>query len=132
MVPRRVRHQRKEFYLALVFYVITGTAYASDGNEFLLQCKALIKVAEGGASISQKEHDGALVCASYLDGFLGSHAIEDVRNSKPLYCIPAEGLKIGQVARIVIKYLEDNPAKLHEDARLAVGISLMGSFPCTK
>jgi len=49
--------------------------------------------------------------------------------AKRIFCLP-EGVQPQQEVRVVIKYLEDNPAKLHESAAVLVMGALSGAFPC--
>jgi len=49
--------------------------------------------------------------------------------AKRIFCLP-EGVAPQQEVRVVVKYLEDNPAKLHESAAVLVMGALSGAFPC--
>jgi hypothetical protein len=103
-----------------------------DGNNLLRRCNAAVKVADG-EKVGEKEGLDALICASYLNGFIDSHALEVIaKPQKEIYCLPEKGLENGQVARIVTKHLKDNPKTLHWSARTLVGISLSRAFPCSK
>lgn len=45
------------------------------------------------------------------------------------YCVPAE-VNNGQVFRIVKKWLDDNPDKLHWRADTIIYVALLQAFPC--
>jgi len=123
--------------LAVIFYnalMVAQPVYAADGNTFLADCKAYVKMEETQLTAAE-EQLGAIFCGAYLTGFIESHMIDTdkrikVKHGDPIYCLPQKGFTVGQLARMVIKYLEDNPDKLHQDAKMAVLGSLIVSFPC--
>jgi len=39
-------------------------------------------------------------------------------------------IEVIQGVRIILKYLSDNPQKLHEDDTLLIGLALTEAFPC--
>jgi hypothetical protein len=52
-------------------------------------------------------------------------------SSQGLICLPKEKPQtVGQLARIVVKYLEDNPKQLHEPAASLATVALSKAFPC--
>ena len=104
---------------------------APSGNQILEQCNAAIRQADG-ARLNDQESVASLMCLSYLEGFLDGHAFDKVRLPNPLYCLPENGFTVGQFARMVVRTLKENPQSLHEDARLAVGLTLVRAFPCVK
>ena|SRR6266446_4482470 len=122
--------------LAVIFYsalMVALPAYAVDGTTFLANCKAYVNMEE--TQLTAKEQLGAIHCGAYLTGFIESHMIDTdkgikVKHGDPIYCLPQKGFTVAQLARMVIKYLEDNPDKLHADAKMAVLMTLIASFPC--
>jgi len=50
---------------------------------------------------------------------------------KKVVCFP-DGMTTGQGARVVVKYLEENPAKLHLSITGLIGSAFMEAFPCTE
>jgi hypothetical protein len=100
--------------VALVGMLASGGAMAGDGNRLLLACKDGIKVMEGDTTYNPFE---AGYCAGIVEAVETTLAV--VNGSLPKEyrtCFPATGTTIGQKARIVIKYLEENPAELSEQA----------------
>jgi hypothetical protein len=47
-----------------------------------------------------------------------------------LPCLPIEGVTAGQAIRIVTKYLNAHPERLHRDAHILVVEALREAFPC--
>jgi hypothetical protein len=47
----------------------------------------------------------------------------------PLYCVPESAI-LGQKIRVVLKFLEDFPEKLHLQDSLLVMVALTDGFPC--
>lgn len=64
--------------------------------------------------------DGMELIAGVADG--------DVRS----VCYPADGVTLGQVRDVVIKYLADNPDKRHFPASYLVQNALSAAFPCMR
>ena len=101
--------------IALAGVLVSGeTMAASDGNHLLLACKSAIKTIEGEKAVNPFE---AGYCAGIVEAVESTLAV--VNSSLPKEyrtCFPKTGTTISQNARIVIKYLEDNPAHLSEPA----------------
>jgi uncharacterized protein YoaH (UPF0181 family) len=51
-------------------------------------------------------------------------------NTVVLSCFPTEGMTSGQAVRIVTKYLNARPERLHHDAHVLVIEALQEAFPC--
>jgi len=49
---------------------------------------------------------------------------------QPMYCLPQNGIEIGQAVRITVKWLRDHPEKLHQDGVNLVWRALSDAFPC--
>lgn len=120
----------KAIILAGLLCTIRPDVSASPrGNELLLQCNASIRQAEG-ERLTEEEKLWSILCLSYLEGFLDSHAVEEAGRQKPLYCLPKQDFTVGQLARIVVETLKNTPHKLHEEARVLIATSLITLFPC--
>lgn len=66
------------------------------------------------------------LCQGVVDAFLlaGSRLAPEYR-----YCVPQRA-NLGQGVRVVIKYLEANPERLHEDFRILVMDAFKSAWPC--
>ena len=112
--------------LALAFPT-AGQAYS--GLELLRGCTAILapeRPTDTDAVV------GMFRCSGYLAGIVDANAIVSGMRGKPaaLFCLPDTGLENEQVIRIVVKYLNDHPEHLHEQARMGAIIALRLAFPC--
>lgn len=66
--------------------------------------------------------------SAYLGGFAGgiAGALDAV---DPKVCLPADG-NTGQYTRVLIQYLETNPAELHKSATILGIAAFRRAFPC--
>jgi hypothetical protein len=96
---------------------IVAGATVPDGNTLLEDCTAFVRPSETAASAFSRGW-----CLGYIMGI-----VEDVRNRG--ICFP-KGSNIGQMVRIVVRYLEVHPAKLHLPAWDIVIEALHDAWPC--
>jgi hypothetical protein len=69
-------------------------------------------------------------CFGYISGTLDSYEMAAGRKGFTIrHCIP-EGVTKGQMKKIVMKYLNENPEKLHFTASSLVLTGLREAFPC--
>ena len=109
-----------------------ASAQGQDGSFFLQACSAAVKQSDGG-QLSEQEGLGALYCGSYVGGFLDAMSITTtLAKGKQFVCTPERGITNDQAARILVKYLRDNPEKLHQSGRMSLYVALANAFPCTK
>ena len=88
------------------------------GSELLTNC-------EGEDSFSQG------LCFGYIEGAYDSYAVMVKWGiiEKDFICVPVNVSK-GQLVKVVVKYLNDNPAELHLIASSRVIHALSAAFPC--
>jgi len=103
--------------------VFSGYAFA-DGNSLLKNCKAL-------DSQDTRNLMGIGLCAGYLQGVSDLNGFYEVSKLPTFFCMP-DKVSYGQKAKVVIKYLEDHPEKLHEIDGGLVLSSFVDAFPCYK
>ncbi len=107
-----------------------GTAMASDGNGLLTQCQALVRMMDN-QQLSQIASMEVGQCLGMVEGVRGVLLIYEQNVPKNLrVCFPEGGINNGQAARIVTKYLHDNPAELNEDATLLTILAFKTAYPC--
>jgi hypothetical protein len=72
-----------------------------------------------------------VACTLYIEGYAAGIEAGDGSKKKDarMWCFPPNST-VGQGKLIVQKYMRDNPAMLHHDADLIVGLALMQAFPC--
>ena len=86
-------------------------------------------------STSADERMDAVYCAGYVDGVTDAQTMwRNVDRERGLalkfsFCLP-ESAETGQVVRVVVKWLKDNPAELHGRADSLIARALAEGFPC--
>ena len=76
-----------------------------------------------------------MFCVGYIRGILDEIWLQQsqpdaigVKNVKKV-CV-SEEIDNKQAIKVVLKYLQDNPAQLHLPANYLVRLSIEGAFPC--
>ena len=80
---------------------------------------------------AQNLPSGQLVCQLYLKGFLDGLHAEPGSNRISTVCLREE-FSMDQIKRVVVKWLENHPEKLHWYLAQAVRVALEEAFPCKK
>ena len=103
------------YLLAAAFIFAASTAKAASGNDLMTACRGYQNNPDWG------------YCIGYVI------AMNDAENSKPRkeFCVPPSVLQ-SQLARVAVKWMEENPDKLHFSANSLVVAALVKSFPCSK
>jgi len=144
----KMRELMKRLFLGVLFWVamtpseMPGGAMAQDkrtqssapadswtlktGNDYLGWCSTAVN----GARLDD------LFCLGYMRGLItGINSTQTVYRAvmkQPLLiCVPATA-KLGQLMKISLKYLNDNPAELHLPLGDLITASWFKSFPCPK
>jgi hypothetical protein len=97
-----------------------------NGNRLLETCES--------ANSEDKGYCAGYVAAA-MDAnntFLNSMAAEKKTPLPPIYCVPEDGIEIGQAVRITVKWMREHPEKLHIEGDILVWQSLRDSFPCKR
>lgn len=90
-------------------------------------CSAMVAMMDSGRDARLIQ---AGTCAGYVVGFInGIQAAVTASKTERLFC-PPDGWTAAQMARVVHKYLTENPAELHEPALLVSFTALSRAFPC--
>ena len=67
----------------------------------------------------------------YVQGLLDSYTVFSTRDpSLNIYCMPEQGVTSAQARILIVKWLQEHPKRLHEQARLLVFHALAEAFPC--
>jgi|AntAceMinimDraft_1070359.scaffolds.fasta_scaffold142926_1 hypothetical protein len=109
----------------IVFFLLCSEAKANgvDGNKMIKYCKAAVEFDASSGSASEKMGIG--FCLGFVSGVTNTLTIY----GEKYYC-PPDFIPPLQAARIVTKYLEDNPAKLHENSLSLTLEALLKAYPC--
>ena len=112
----------KKFLLIALLCVSGNVSAVSaylDGNKLIEDC------------INPAIEDQA-TCSGYISGVSDATDIwEGERNFSAGICQP-KGVSVGQIKRVVVKYLEAKPERLHSAASSLVINALKAAFPCTE
>jgi hypothetical protein len=108
--------------LALTLLTLPSAAFAkkdvSSGNYWHEVCSSPIGTRE-------------MECLTYLQGFDAAHDVAIMGGgATPLYCQP-KGVTLGQMQKVVIRYLDQHPDQLHFAFAFLVVRALRESFPCS-
>lgn len=113
--------------VALVGMLGRGAAMAAgwDGNALLGECQSAIQMLDYATKPSDSDYDsgmclGQVAGVRYMMGDSGDYGA----------CFPKGGISNTQATRIVLKYLRDNPAILHNEGRFLILTALHEAFPC--
>ena len=108
---------------------LMGNLLAVDGSGYLKVCKTSLRVGDdvGSATWEDALEDG--MCMGYLSGVIETAKIWQLGTGNQSFCLP-EAAEPNQLIRVTIKYIEDNPAKLHLYAAALVQFAFIEAFPC--
>tara|TARA_R100000687_G_scaffold25326_2_gene21474 strand:+ start:21840 stop:22214 length:375 start_codon:yes stop_codon:yes gene_type:complete len=107
----------------------SGAAFA-DGNDLLNDCSVL-EVPSEDATLNFEYGLSLGTCTGMMQGLTNLNKIyEALLGDGALFCTPEQGVTNGEAAKIVLKYLKDNPQKLGQhEVELAVQ-AFREAFPC--
>jgi hypothetical protein len=104
----------------------------TSGNAFARLCSSIEKDTRTESEIGHMRS-----CVGYVRGFtdgieFGSSYVEDKVNKQVphLFCEP-DGAENGQIIRIILKYIRDNPTEAHLPTSLLIVDALKKAFPCS-
>jgi hypothetical protein len=117
-------------FVAAVGMLGSGAALATDGNTLLKNCQAVVRLMDN-EQVSNTNSMEVGHCFGMVEGVRGTLFIYEESIPKNLrVCLPEGGINNGQAARIISKYLHDNPASLNEDATLLAILAFKTAYPC--
>jgi hypothetical protein len=115
--------------LLLSFYSSTSDA---DGNELISWCNTYVDMlGNNNRSFTNTEYIQAGMCHGIAQGIRDMNTIHSAlkKTEKEFFCIP-ENVQTGQLVKVIIKHLNDNPAKLHDRDSSLIFFAYKNSFPC--
>lgn len=74
-----------------------------------------------------------LICAGYISGVTDTLAlVSDIssKKSKPIVCLPEQGVSVDQSIKVVMKYIKLNPELSHKPARMTILLAYHYAFGC--
>lgn len=122
--------------VVLLVALASGSAKASfaTAGDYLPRCAKMVRVLDEGPSTRMSSEDlaDAAGCSSYLTGFIGALRVgQPVEPHSPtLYdCVPPQA-QVGQLVRILDRYLKLHPERLHEPMEDVTATALREAFRC--
>ena len=110
---------------------VAAHAEEEDGTFLLRECKEALAATyqECSAAVS------GMHCLGFIDGLVDMNDIYKAAvlkgSSRGLICLPKDKhLTTGQLARVIVEYLEHNSGQLHESASTLATVALGKAFPC--
>ena len=120
-----------------LFFVITATpvmAVKRSGSDLLVDCANLIET-ESLETVSKDNLLGMGYCIGLIDGLVTfNYVYESVLQTEGngnlvQMCLP-QRISTRQSAVVIVKYLEDNPSRLHESGQALAAQALVNAYPC--
>lgn len=131
----------KFLFATLAFLVLLPTVRAEekwnwhdDGNSLLTFCSLEVRLFDGD-SLTGAEQVEAGYCVGYVtavgDVLTTTGEIQKDKGIKLIepVCVP-KSVPTGQVIRVLVKYLKENPEQLHYPADVLTIGALRRAFPC--
>lgn len=118
--------------VALAASMGCGEAIAdTTGNELLGYCQTMVRIMDAGADTQSLEDAfKAGQCLGFVSGVRNTSDL--TRVPEPLRsCVPKTAT-MGQLARVITKYLKDNPSELNLEQTFLAMLALKSAYPCKK
>ena len=112
--------------VAIVGLVLFSSSIHADGNKLLEQCIA----AERFFDTQEIQNEFRIgMCLGLVQGVRNTMQVMGNDGSIKV-CLPENGIDNEQASRIVVSYLEKNPASLHEDEVVLTMLAFIDAYPC--
>ncbi|MBK5436655.1 hypothetical protein HX819_27700 [Pseudomonas sp. D6002] len=99
---------------------------ADTGNQMAENCRAFLK-----EKIPSDRYFNAGVCAGFVNGVTDTLVLARIASPETIaICIPREGFTMGQAAKVLLKYFDDHPESLHENASMLAIQAYKAAYPC--
>ena len=118
----------KQLFIGTLLLLLPQVVIA-DGKYLLDQCNVAVTFQDSG-EIPPGYLSAVSYCYGYLEGIGELNSINKGLGRFAYFCVPKDGIPNTQAARIVVKYLRDNPAKLHENKAVLAVLALKEAYPC--
>lgn len=115
--------------IPVLMLLIAGAASAQDvtsANRLLKECRAAIQLAEGDRRVDQFD---VASCIGYVEGFRDGLFASKIAGH--VICLP-DNASTGQLTRVIVKHLENNPNQLHILKGAVAHFALQAAFPCRR
>ena len=119
------------FSLSMLPSLSQGEEMQNNGRKILQSCQVALEYLDN----DNASGDGAAVrfCDDYLTGFRENENIKEIQMGEHFYrgyCFPYKGVTNGELARVVVNYLQANENDLDLSANTAVRDAFVDRYPC--
>lgn len=111
--------------VALVGLLASGAAMAADGNDLIKWCQEV-----NSDNAATKSSFGSGYCMGTMSTV--NTLVNYINSGLSVEMCPPPEITNEQMARIVVKYLQQNPEVLHLDATALTVSALRTAYPCKK
>lgn len=103
-----------------------------SGDELLARCEPALRIIESGsdAGMSAEQHEAAMSCFAFIDGFIWGHAWSAWRERSDMFYCPPEGFSAREGVPAVVAYLRELGHRRIQRAHLLVFAAFNRAFPC--
>lgn len=115
--------------LIILFLLSFSQSSHADGNSLLSDCKVALDLLDGKSTNGSSVAAG--LCMGIIQGMRHMNSLYESKLSKEdtYFCVP-EKAQLGQLTRVVVKYLEDNPSELHNHEAFLIAFAFSASYSC--
>ena len=122
--------------LLIGFLHAAAAATTQDGNKLLRACTQAIRFTDSPETLAQAFRQPEQVmeagyCLGLLRGVANMNMVWQMytKDASMFFCLPPESI-VNQWMRIVVRYLQQHPEKLHEEDIGLVSLAFTSAFPC--
>ncbi len=116
--------------IIVLLTILWSTQTFADGNELLDRCQTALTQRDM-TKANQIQIYGSAYCIGIVQGVQDTmRYLGEFESVNKHACFPSTGINNLQAIRVVTKYLEGHPEKLHEDEVLLAMLVFVDAFPC--
>jgi len=122
--------------LTMLVAAVPAMAVKRTGNDLLIDCSNLIKT-ESTEALSKEKLLGVGYCIGLIDGLVTFNYVYEAvleregSSNMVQMCLP-ERISTRKSAEIIVKYLQDNPDRLHNSGQALAAQALVTAYPCNQ
>ena len=112
--------------LLLLSTPLYADSTGDDGNLVLRHCKTWLQFIDEalGRPLESGDAAGMGFCIGMFEG------VTQTMLAHGTMCQPKGGLSREQAIKLIVRYLEDHPADLHEQGAGLMAVALLAAYPC--
>jgi Ssp1 endopeptidase immunity protein Rap1a len=108
--------------LLLAALAAAGNPLEHDGNELLAVCRDAVRIRDAGGHGSAQAGYNAGYCDALVESMPQMYVAS--------FCLPQAGIGTSQAVRIIVRYLESHPERLHLNQKDLLIEAFRDAFPC--